>query len=134
MFYLILLFTVVPLLELAVIIKVGAYLGAIKTITLLLLTGFVGAYLARLQGFAVLQRMQTSVEEGLMPTEPLLDGFLVLAGGVLLLVPGFLTDIVGLFMVLPWPRALLKVFLRRKLNETIRRRQTVTFRRFSTFD
>jgi len=132
MIYLFLLFTLVPLIEIAIIIKVGSQLGAIKTILLLILTGAVGAYLAKLEGFRVLRRIQDSLEDGRMPTEEMLDALLVLVAGILLLTPGFLTDVWGLCLLFPVTRAFIKIFLRRQLKNMINHSQIVTFRRFSS--
>ena len=134
MIYLILLFTLIPMIELAIIIKVGSYLGVFKTIILLVMFSVLGAYLARMQGFLVLKRIQNSLEQGLMPTEEMLDGFLILVAGILLLTPGFLTDLWGLFLLLPWTRALIKIFLRRQLKNMVSHSEIVTFRRSSSSD
>jgi UPF0716 protein FxsA len=83
--YLILLFTVLPALELALIIKVGGLLGAPMTIIILMLTGTAGAAMARYQGFHTLQEIQLSLQRGVMPTDQMIDGLLILAGGLLLL-------------------------------------------------
>ena len=134
MVYLLLLFTIVPMLELAIIIKVGSYLGVFKTIILLVMFSVLGAYLARMQGFLVLKRIQNSLEQGLMPTEEMLDGFLILVAGILLLTPGFLTDLWGLFLLLPWTRVLIKIFLRRQLKNMVSQSEIVTFRQSSSSD
>src|SRR3989338_4621809 len=102
--YLFLLFTIVPALELIVIIRVGAQIGAINTLILLILIGVTGAYMARLQGFQVLNSIQRDLEKGILPTEDMLDGFIILCGGILLLTPGFLTDVVGLLFLFPFSR------------------------------
>jgi len=112
------LFTVVPILELAVLIKVGSQIGVLKTIILTILISVTGAWLARLQGFLVLQKIQNSLAQGIMPTEEMLDGMLILAGGILLLTPGFISDIVGLLMLFPATRWILKQFTRKYLQTT----------------
>src|SRR3989338_2530355 len=115
--YLFLLFTIVPALELIVIIRVGAQIGAINTLVLLILIGASGAYMARLQGFQVLTNIQRNLEKGILPTEDMLDGFIILCGGILLLAPGFLTDIVGLVFLFPVTRSILKIFLKQKFQK-----------------
>ena len=125
--YLFILFTVIPALELIIIIRVGAQIGAINTLVLLILIGISGAYLVRLQGFQVLKNIQKSLEQGTIPTEDMLDGFIVLCGGILLLTPGFLTDIVGLIFLLPFTRALLKIILKRKFRKMASNGEILTF-------
>ncbi|MBW1942902.1 MAG: FxsA family protein, partial [Deltaproteobacteria bacterium] len=86
-------FTIIPVLELYILIEVGSYLGALNTIMVVIVTGFVGAYLARLQGFQTMNRVRESLNRGEMPTEGLIDALLILLAGIVLLTPGFLTDI-----------------------------------------
>ncbi len=122
-------FIVVPLVELFVLLKVGGLIGAVPTIALILLTGIAGATLARTQGFVILQKIQGDLAEGRLPTEELLDGALVLAGGVLLLTPGFCTDLLGFLLLVPLPRKFCKSLARVWLQRLIEKNQ-VTFRRF----
>lgn len=117
---LLLLFTVVPLLELYLLIEVGSRLGAGTTVVLIALTGGVGALLARMQGFRVLVQIRERLAQGQLPADELLSGGLVLAGGLLLVTPGLLTDAVGLALLLPFVRVRVvewvKDFLRRKIE------------------
>ncbi len=116
---LVLLFTLVPALEIYLLIKVGAGIGAANTILLIIATGVVGAHYARLQGFRVVQRLQASLNEGRLPAAEIIDGAMLLVGGALLLTPGFLTDAVGFSLIFPptrsWWRRLLVEWLRRKI-------------------
>lgn len=128
--YLILLFTVLPALELALLIKVGSHIGALNTIAFVILIGVVGAALARYEGFRVLMRVQDSLQRGIMPSAELLDGFMVLAGGIALLTPGFITDAMGLFLLFPVTRAGIRWLLRRKFQSMIARGQVVHFGSF----
>ena len=114
--YLVLLFTIIPALELAVLIKVGTYIGVGNTLFLIVLTGVVGATLARLQGFVTWQNIQISLNEGRMPTEEMLDGLMILLGGIVLLTPGFITDIFGFFLLIPWTRYLVKIWTRKLMK------------------
>ena len=116
-FNLVLLFTVVPAVELALLIKVGTYIGAMNTIMLIIFTGVLGASLARFQGFHVLQSIQTNMEQGRMPTEPMLDGAMIFIGGIVLLTPGFITDAMGFLLLIPWTRTLLKMYLRNRMQK-----------------
>lgn len=130
--YLILLFTVLPALELALLIKVGSHVGALNTILIVIGTGVVGAALARYEGFRVLMKVQDSLQRGIMPNAELLDGFMILAGGIALLTPGFITDILGLFLLFPVSRAGIKWLLRRRFRSMIARGQVVHFGSFGT--
>jgi len=106
-----LLFTFVPVLELMLLIEVGAQIGGLNTIAVCLVTGFVGASLARSQGASVLRRMQGTLQQGGLPARELLDGVLILMAGVVLLTPGFVTDAVGIVLLLPPTRAVVRVVL-----------------------
>ena len=128
--YLILLFTILPALELALLIKVGSHIGALNTIFIVIGIGVVGAALARHEGFRVLMKVQDSLQRGIMPNAEILDGFMVLAGGIALLTPGFITDVLGLFLLFPVTRAGVKWVLRRKFQSMIARGQVVQFGSF----
>lgn len=114
-------FTLVPLIELYLLIKLGNYLGAEFTILLILITGGVGALMARAQGFRVLFQIRERLHEGLLPADEVLAGALIVAGGLLLVTPGLLTDAVGLALLFPFVRSRVaewvKDFLRRKIEE-----------------
>lgn len=113
------LFTLVPLVELYVLLRVGGLIGTGPTIALILLTGVAGAYLARTQGFDLLRRIQAEMAEGRLPASELLDGAMVLAGGVLLLTPGFCTDLLGFSLLTPFTRTYIKQFARCWLQRMI---------------
>ncbi len=99
--WLFLLFTLVPVAELYLLIKVGGLIGALPTIGIVLVTGAAGASLARWQGLAALEEIQAAMSEGRVPGQALLAGVLVLAGGLLLVTPGILTDVTGLLLLVP---------------------------------
>ena len=105
---LLLLFTLVPVLEIYVLLQVGSVIGVIPTVLLILATGMAGAYLARSQGFQILTKIQNELQTGHLPTQELLDGAIILVGGVLLLTPGFCTDLAGIVMLIPGTRNWLK--------------------------
>jgi UPF0716 protein FxsA len=102
-----LLFTIIPVLEIYLIVKMGSFLGIIPTILLLLAISSAGAWLVRHQGFAILGRIQAELAGGRVPGGALLEGALVLAGGILLLTPGFFTDFLGLFFLIPQTRQMI---------------------------
>ncbi len=108
MLKLLLLFTLLPLLEIWILIELGSMIGSGPTILLIASTGFIGVLLARSQGFAVLYKMQRDMEAGLVPAEQFFDGACILVGGALLLTPGLLTDLVGFSLLLPFTRSLYK--------------------------
>ena len=119
-FILFLLFTAVPVLELYLLFKAGSTIGAVNTFIIVLLTGVVGASLARSQGLSLMNEIQGKMNRGELPADSLVHGFLVLAGGLLLLTPGFMTDFLGFSMVLPLTRffyvQMVKVWLARKIQ------------------
>ncbi len=125
--YLFLLFTIVPAVELYILIKVGSYIGALNTITILIFTGILGAYLAKMQGLLVMQKMQNSLNKGQMPTNELIDAFMIFAGGILLLTPGFLTDVFGILLLFPLTRGLIKLLVKAKLKDMIKKGQIISF-------
>lgn len=110
------LIVVVVIVEIAVIIQVAHAIGALDTIALLILVSVVGAYLTKHEGFVVLRRLRAQLAAGRVPAAELVDGVLVLAAGVLLLVPGFVTAGIGLLLLFPPTRALFRAFLRRRFD------------------
>jgi UPF0716 protein FxsA len=113
---LLLLFVLVPLLELAILIRLGNLIGFWATIAIVVVTGTIGALLAKSQGLQVLAAIRTDLASGRMPTDRLLDGLLILVGGAVLLTPGLLTDVAGLMLLLPFTRNRMKRGVRRRLE------------------
>lgn len=120
MLRLVLLFTVLPAIELALLIEVGRRIGTLQTIGLILVTGVVGAALARYQGLAVLRRAQRELAEARMPAAALMDGVIILVAAALLVTPGILTDAVGFLLLIPLTRAGIRRFLGRWLQRALR--------------
>lgn len=114
------LFVVVPLLELALLIQVGQWMGVLPTVLLVAGTGIVGAWLARSQGIRTLTQVQMQMARGELPGRPLLDAAAILVGGTLLMTPGVLTDVLGFALLLPPSRAVLKRWAIRRLERQIR--------------
>lgn len=104
-FRLFVIFTILPILELYLLIKIGGAIGALNTILIILVTASVGAYLAKSQGFMIFGRIQEKMNTGQMPGKELMHGLLILLGGFTLLTPGFITDIIGLTMLIPITRS-----------------------------
>ncbi|MCF7898063.1 MAG: FxsA family protein [Candidatus Omnitrophica bacterium] len=125
--YLILLFTVVPIVELALLIKIGQFLGVFYTVGIVIVTGVTGAYLAKLQGLITLRRIQEEVNNGRMPADRLFDGVLILCSGLLLLTPGLITDLLGFLGLIPLSRNLFKRWLREKIKDIISEGRVITF-------
>ena len=96
---LLLLFIVVPALELALLIELGSRLGTAPTLLLLALTGILGAFLARRQGLGALRAAQEHMQRGELPAGPIVDGILILVAAVLLITPGLLTDALGFLLL-----------------------------------
>lgn len=113
MFLLVILFIVVPVAELYVIIKVGELIGVLPTLALLLADALLGSLLLRHQGRGAWRRFNEALAERRFPGKEVADGVLIVIGGTLLLAPGFLTDIVGLFLLIPPTRAISRGLLRR---------------------
>ena len=105
-FMLFILFAIIPIAELYLLIKIGGVIGAFNTVLIILLTAVFGAYLAKTQGFIVFRKINQALNEGRIPAQELLDGLFVLLGGFTLLTPGFLTDLIGLSMLIPLSRNL----------------------------
>jgi UPF0716 protein FxsA len=115
-----LIFTIVPIIEVWLLIKVGRVIGALPTVAILLAISMAGAWLARSQGFRVVVSIQNELAAGRLPSAHILDGAFILAGGILLLTPGFFTDFLGLFFLIPATRSLLKLWLGRWLEQKLR--------------
>ncbi len=112
---LLLVFIVVPIAELYVIIQVGQAIGAVPTILFLLADSIVGSMLLRAQGRSAWRRFMAAVSEGRVPTREVLDGVLVIFGGAFLVTPGFITDVVGILLLAPPTRALVRRSLLRNV-------------------
>jgi UPF0716 protein FxsA len=113
---LIAIFVVVPLAELYVILKVGDAIGTVPTLAILVADSLLGSWLLKSQGRAVWRRFNDTMRAGRMPHREIVDGVLVIFGGAFLITPGFLTDIVGLFLLLPPTRAIARRILARRMG------------------
>lgn len=114
-----LLFIIVPIAELYVIIQVGHVLGVFNTLALLVVISFVGAWLMKREGLSTWRRAQRQIDSGTVPGRELVDGALIVLAGALLLAPGFLTDAVGLLLLLPPVRAAARSIARYRLERRL---------------
>lgn len=103
-----LLFTIVPSIELAVLIYAGSLIGVFNALAIVITTAFLGAIMVRHEGLNVMYSFRASLQNGEFPSDALMDGAMILAAGALLLTPGFFTDIFGLLLVFPASRAIIK--------------------------
>ena len=115
-FKLFLAFTLVPFIEIYLLIKIGAQVGAFNTILIVILTGLLGASLARLEGIKTMTKVRESLNRGELPAEEMLDAMLIFVAGVVLLTPGFITDLTGLALLVPQARFWFKRWLRKKFD------------------
>lgn len=117
---LLLLFIIVPVVELYVLIEIGRKIGTWHTIGIIVLTGILGAYLVKSQGFLILRKIQNDLNEGILPGDSLIQGAIILAGGILLITPGFITDTIGFAFLIPVGREVVKKYLLKWLKGKIR--------------
>ncbi len=94
-----LLFTIIPFIEIAILIKIGSFLGFWTTILLIIVTGIVGAYLSRMQGYKIIKELQETLQAGKVPTQKIFEGVMILIASILLITPGVLTDVFGLLLL-----------------------------------
>jgi UPF0716 protein FxsA len=126
---LIAIFIVVPLAELYVIFKVGDAIGIPLTLAILVADSVIGSLLLKSQGRAVWKRFNETMREGRIPHQEVLDGVLVIFGGAFLITPGFLTDIIGILLLVPPTRALFRRLVQRRIA-----RRTVVARPRASWD
>lgn len=112
----VLLFIVLPFVELTLLLRIGSEIGALNTIGIVIATGVIGGYLAKREGIAVWRRFQAKLAQGAPPNDELLDGVIVLASGALLITPGVITDAIGLLGLFPPTRMLIKKQLRKRVS------------------
>ena len=115
-------FTIIPVSEIYILIAIGGQIGILPSIALVILTGIVGASLARSQGLQTLGRIRDSFQQGVVPGEELLNALLIAIAGIVLLTPGFLTDAAGLFLLIPATRTLCREWLKRRMESVYAQR------------
>ncbi len=114
-----LLFVIVPFIELFILLRIADMTSPLTTFGIIIVTGVVGAYFAKRQGRKVLRAINRDISNGRVPTDSMVDGLCVLAGGIMLLTPGVLTDILGFSLVLPFTRPLFSTLIKLKFASMI---------------
>ncbi len=123
---LLLLFTAVPLLELALLLLIGRHVGLVATVLLVFGTGVLGAWLARREGLRAFYHVRQEMAAGRLPAEALLDGLLILVAGAVLLTPGLLTDLAGFALLTPVGRGAVRRVVAEKLRRGLEQRGTAS--------
>lgn len=114
-----LLFVLLPLVELAILVEVGRHIGTLSTVTLVILTGVLGAWLARREGLGVLGQIRSDLEAGRVPGPAIVDGVIILIAGMVLITPGLLTDIVGFLCLIPATRRMIRAQAWRAITRAV---------------
>jgi UPF0716 protein FxsA len=125
---LLILIIVIPALEIGVLLLSGKTIGVIPTVLLIILTGVVGAWLAKKQGIETFKKAQQQMQYGQIPGEAIIDGLCILVGGLFLFSPGFVTDLTGILLLFPKSRNLIKPVLLRIIRKMIDRNQITIIR------
>ncbi|THB80635.1 MAG: FxsA family protein [Desulfobacteraceae bacterium] len=110
-------FTIIPVIELYLLIQIGTVIGGLNTVLLVIATGFAGAWLARMEGMNTMLKVRSNMQQGIMPAEELIDALIIFAAGIVLITPGLITDLFGLLLLWPVSRKTLKQILRKKFDE-----------------
>lgn len=126
---LVILFICVPIIEIALFIQVGGLIGLWPTIAIVLFTAFVGASLVRSQGIQTLMSVQSRMQQGELPAQQIIEGVMLAVAGVLLLTPGFMTDTLGMLVLLPAPRA----WIAKQLMQRVKVNSSAQFHSSSQF-
>lgn len=119
--YLFLLIIIIPVMDIGVLLFSGNTIGVWPTFAMIILTGVIGAYLAKKEGLQTIRKAQEQLSNGQIPGEAVIDGICILIGGILLLTPGFITDIIGFLLLFPPTRRLFKFFIKNSFRRWINR-------------
>ena len=120
-FYLLIIFIILPIIEISIFIQVGGFVGTFNTILIIFLTAVVGVYFVRQQGFRTFLKITVELQNQQIPVQGMFEGLVILIAGILLVTPGFLTDIIGFLGLIPQTRVFLltvikNLFLQRYSN------------------
>ncbi|ADQ14518.1 FxsA family protein [Halanaerobium hydrogeniformans] len=119
-FKLLMLFILIPLIELFLLLEISSYIGVFTTIMIIVLTGVIGTVIAKTQGYMVVNNIRRKLNTGQMPTDDLIGALLILMGGVTLLTPGFLTDITGFLLILPGSRNVIAALVKKRFLKYVK--------------
>jgi len=123
-------FVVVTLAEIYVLVSVGQAIGGLSTVLLVIITAFIGSSLLKQQGWSTMAKAQQSMSEGRTPAIEMMEGVVILVSGILLLTPGFLTDVLGLLGLMPWSRSyFINHFLEKNAERVFKQRNSVFLNR-----
>lgn len=128
MHWLLILMIAIPALEIGTFIGVGNMIGGWWVVILILLTGLLGITIAKRQGLSTWKEAQRSMQAGMSPKEQILDGLAIFTGAILLFIPGFITDILGLLLIFPWTRTIFKLYVLKWLMKHLSQR-TIIYRK-----
>lgn len=117
--WIVLFIILIPLIEIWILIEIGGLIGPFFTVAAVILTGILGGFFAKREGMQAYRLAQIQLRNGDMPGEALLDGFCILVGAVLLLIPGFFTDLIGLCFFIPFSRAVIKQVMKQWLKKKL---------------
>jgi len=116
---LLILLVMTPIIELFILLEIGKRIGVFTTLAIIIITGMMGAYLVKNQGFFAIRKIQQDLNQNILPGESILQGIIILTGGIFLLTPGFITDITGFILLIPFTREIVKKYLIRWLQGKI---------------
>ena len=125
------LFIIIPLIELAILIQIGKIIGVWEIIFLIIITGIMGAFLAKMEGFRVYRELQNDLLNMKMPTNRIIDGVLILIGGLLLLTPGILTDLFGFSLIIPFTRIFYRNYIKKKIKVKFKRQPNYSIKQIN---
>jgi UPF0716 protein FxsA len=126
--YILFFLIVIPALEIGLLVLSGQTFGVLPTILLIILTGILGAYLAKKQGLETMRKAQQDMGYGQVPGDAIIDGLCILVGAVLLLSPGFITDAIGFLLLIPVTRKVFKPLLYKLFKKWINNRNVIIYR------
>ena len=115
-FYLFIIFIILPIIEISIFIQIGSFLGTFNTVLLIFLTAALGIYFVRQQGLSAFQKITYELQNQQIPMQGMFDGLVILIAGILLITPGFLTDVLGFLCLMPMTRYYLLNIIKPPLN------------------
>lgn len=118
LFYLIIIFILIPIFEIYILLTLGSLIGAGFTLFIIIFTGITGSWLVRRQGILTFSMIQKDLSEGRMPADRIISGLFILIGGIFLITPGFFTDLIGFSLMIPGNRRFLVKYAKQRFSET----------------